>query len=35
MKLITIVFLIINNDKVSINKVLDDLHLFDSQAKGK
>ena len=35
MKLITIVFLIINNDKVSINKVLDDLHLFASQAKGK
>ena len=35
MKLITIIFLFINNDKVYINKVLDDLHLFASQAKGK
>tara|TARA_Y100000816_G_scaffold288498_1_gene273179 strand:+ start:652 stop:1104 length:453 start_codon:yes stop_codon:yes gene_type:complete len=35
MKLIIIIFLIINNDKVYINKVLDDLHLFASQAKGK
>ena len=35
MKLIIIILLIINNDKVYINKVLDDLHLFASQAKGK
>ena len=36
MKLIIIVFLIINNgDKVKINKVLDYLHIYASQANGK